>query len=116
MRGWVLVAVVALSVWLAAVAAGRQGGPPEVQKNGIAYAKGHTAGHGQPWKALLLYHSGGVMTTGATIKAIFWGELVEPGRQDHRHRHALRRDQQHAVPAHEHRVHAVGRRARLADA
>jgi hypothetical protein len=47
--------------------------PPEVQKNGIAYAKGHTAGHGKPGSALLTYHNGGVMTSGATIKAIFWG-------------------------------------------
>jgi hypothetical protein len=47
--------------------------PPEVQKNGLAYAKGHTAGHGKPGSALLLYHNGGVMTGGAVIKAIFWG-------------------------------------------
>lgn len=53
--------------------------PPEVQKNGIAYAKGHTAGHGQASRALLLYHNGGVMTTGATVKAIFWGNWSSPG-------------------------------------
>jgi len=53
--------------------------PPEVQKNGLAYAKGHTAGHGNAGRALLLYHNGGVMTTGATIKAIFWGNWSSPG-------------------------------------
>jgi hypothetical protein len=47
--------------------------PPEVQKNGIAYAKGHTPGHGKPGGALLLYHNGGVMNTGAAVQAIFWG-------------------------------------------
>jgi hypothetical protein len=52
---------------------------PEVQKNGLAYAKGHTAGHGNATRALLLYHNGGVMTTGATIKAIFWGNWSSPG-------------------------------------
>jgi hypothetical protein len=71
-RGWALVALVALSVTVLGGAVARAE-PPEVQKNGIAWAKGHTAGHGPSSKALLTYHNGGVMTSGATIKAIFWG-------------------------------------------
>jgi len=47
--------------------------PREVQKSGIAYAKGHDASHGPAAKAVLVYHNGGVMTSGATIEAIFWG-------------------------------------------
>ena len=78
LRGWLLVGMAALGV--AAVCGSiARANPPEVQKNGIAYAKGHTAGHGKPGSALLLYHSGGVMTTGATIKAIFWGNWSSPG-------------------------------------
>lgn len=67
-----LVALAALGV--AAVCGSiARANPPEVQKNGIAYAKGHTAGRGHQNRALLLYHNGGVMTTGATVEAIFWG-------------------------------------------
>lgn len=72
LRGWLLVAMAALGVAVLCGSVARAN-PPEVQKNGIAYAKGHTAGHGKPGGALLLYHNGGVMTGGATIKAIFWG-------------------------------------------
>ena len=53
--------------------------PPEVQKNGIAYAKGHTAGHGNASRALLTYHNGTVMTNGAAIESIFWGNWSSPG-------------------------------------
>jgi hypothetical protein len=77
-RGWVLVASVALSVGVLCGAVAKAAAP-EVQKNGLAYAKGHTAGHGNSSRALLLYHSGGVMTTGATVKAIFWGNWSNPG-------------------------------------
>jgi hypothetical protein len=67
-----LVAMAALGVAVLCGSVARAN-PPEVQKNGVAYAKGHTAGHGPASRALLTYHNGGVMTTGATIKAIFWG-------------------------------------------
>jgi hypothetical protein len=77
-RGWALVALVALSVGVLGGAAARAE-PPEVQKNGIAYAKGHTASHGPATKALLAYHGGGVMATGATVEAIFWGNWSSPG-------------------------------------
>lgn len=77
-RGWILVASVALSVGVLCGAVAKAAAP-EVQKNGLAYAKGHTAGHGNSSKALLLYHNGGVMTTGATVKAIFWGNWSSPG-------------------------------------
>jgi hypothetical protein len=77
-RGWALVAMAALSVAILCGAVAKAAAP-EVQKNGLAYAKGHTAGHGNTSRALLLYHSGGVMTTGATIKAIFWGNWSNPG-------------------------------------
>ena len=112
-RGWVLVTAAALSVGILCGAVAKAA-PPEVQKNGLAYAKGHTAGHGRPGSALLAYHNGGVMTTGATIKAIFWGNWSSPGDKISGIDTLLRRDQQHAVPALEQRVHAVGWRARLA--
>jgi hypothetical protein len=72
LRGWSLVAMAAVSVAVLFGAVAKAA-PPEVQKNGIAYAKGHTAGHGPAGKALLLYHNGGVMTSGAAVTAIFWG-------------------------------------------
>jgi len=78
LRGWLLVALAALGVAVVCGSAARAE-PPEVQKNGIAYAKGHTAGHGASSRVLLAYHNGGVMTTGATIKAIFWGNWSSPG-------------------------------------
>ncbi len=77
-RGWALVAGMALAVGVLCGAVAKAA-PPEVQKNGLAYAKGHTAGHGPGSRVLLAYHNGGVMTTGATIKAIFWGNWSSPG-------------------------------------
>jgi hypothetical protein len=71
-RGWALVALVALSAGVLGAAVARAE-PPEVQKNGIAWAKGHDASHGPASKALLSYHGGGVMNTGAVVQAIFWG-------------------------------------------
>ena len=71
LRGWLLVAMAALGVAVLCGSVARAN-PPEVQKNGIAYAKGHTPGHGKPGGALLLYHNGGVMNTGAAVQAIFW--------------------------------------------
>jgi hypothetical protein len=74
-RGWGLVAMAALSVAVLCGAVAKAAAP-EVQKpgdaHGLAYAKGH-ASHGPSSRALLLYHNGGVMNTGATVKAIFWG-------------------------------------------
>jgi hypothetical protein len=73
-----VVAAAALSVAVVCGTVARAN-PPEVQKNGIAYAKGHTAGHGPGTKALLAYHNGGVMTTGASVEAIFWGNWSSSG-------------------------------------
>ena len=78
LRGWLLVAMAALGVAVLCGSVARAE-PPEVQKNGIAYAKGHTAGHGPGSRVLLSYHNGGVMTNGAAIKAIFWGNWSSPG-------------------------------------
>src|SRR5262249_54231723 len=78
LRGSILVAMAAVSVAVLCGAVARAQAP-EVQKNGLAYAKGHTAGRGNAGRALLLYHQGGVMTTGATVKAIFWGDWSSPG-------------------------------------
>jgi hypothetical protein len=72
----VALAAVGVAVLCGSVA---QANPPEVQKNGLAYAKGHDANHGPASKSLLTYHNGGVMATGATIKAIFWGNWSSPG-------------------------------------
>jgi hypothetical protein len=74
-RGWVLVGMAALSVGILCGAVAKAA-PPEVQKpgdaHGLAYAKGQAGSHG-PAAKLLLYHNGGVMNTGAAVKAIFWG-------------------------------------------
>lgn len=72
LRGWLLVAVAAVGVAAVSGSVARAN-PPEVQKNGIAYAKGHTAGHGPSSRALLSYHGGGVMTSGAVVETIYWG-------------------------------------------
>jgi len=71
-RGWAVVALVVLSAGVLGAAVARAE-PPEVQKNGIAWAKGHDASHGPASKAPLSYHGGGVMNTGAAVQAIFWG-------------------------------------------
>jgi hypothetical protein len=72
LRGSLLVALAALGVAVTCGSVARAD-RPEVQKSGIAYAKGHDASHGPAAKAVLAYHNGGVMTSGATIKSIFWG-------------------------------------------
>ena len=72
-RGWVLVASVALSVGILCGAVAKAAAP-EVQKNGILCVREGSYGRARAAsRALLLYHNGGVMTSGATIKAIFWG-------------------------------------------
>jgi hypothetical protein len=72
LRGSLLVAMAALAVAVVCGSVARAN-PPEVQKKGIAYAKGHDASHGPSSRVLLTYHSGGVMTSGAAVEAIFWG-------------------------------------------
>jgi hypothetical protein len=75
-RGWALIAAAALSVAVVCGAVARAAGP-EVQvagdKHGLAYARGQAGSHAPSQKALLLYHSGNVMTSSAAVKAIFWG-------------------------------------------
>jgi len=74
LRGWALVASALVSVAVLCGAVARAAGP-EVQvagdKHGLAFARGQAGGHGQ--SALLLYHNGGVMTSGAAVQAIYWG-------------------------------------------
>jgi hypothetical protein len=73
-RGWVLVAMAALSVAVVCGAVARAAGP-EVQvagdKHGLAFARGNAGGHSSA--KLLLYHSGPVMNAGAIVQAIYWG-------------------------------------------
>jgi hypothetical protein len=75
-RGWALIAAAALSVAVVCGAVARAAGP-EVQvagdKHGLAYARGQAGSHSPSQRALLLYHSGGVMNTGASVQAIYWG-------------------------------------------
>ena len=56
--------------------------PPEVQKNGLAYAKGQAGvGTGLREGAPALPQRC-VMTTGAAVKAIFWGTSWRPSPGD----------------------------------
>jgi hypothetical protein len=72
LRGSLLVAMAALAVAVVCGSVARAN-PPEVQKKGIAYAKGHDASHGPSSRVLLTYHNGGVMTNGAVVETIYWG-------------------------------------------